>query len=139
MPVGLTISAGELATDGVYVDVDNSYEVVATAEEATHVTLGGNLINVSEAVVLPDVISITSDIAPNPDTLKQLTYINESLTVPRILTGSFFGGAPSKTLDPGEAVTITKTAAGLLFIVSAYENLTGGVGTLIIGSTFTIA
>ena len=67
------------------------------------------------------VIEVAADFSPAIAQLKKQTYINTTANA-YTLTGDWWDGSATKQLDPGEAVTITTTSNGKLFVVSNYEN-----------------
>lgn len=82
---------------------------------------------------------VTADTNVSVLTHGEVIYLNPSLTTAYQLNGSFFGGAPFKVLDPGEAVGITRLNNGELFIVRWYKNPIGsGIGYDIIDITLTV-
>lgn len=85
------------------------------------------------------VTEVTSDLTVEVGELCQRTYMNPVGGTSRSLTGSWWDGSAAKTLAPGQVVTVTLDTAGRHHIVSEFLNeITGGIGTLAIGTTFTV-
>ena len=79
------------------------------------------------------VIEVAADFSPTIAQLKEQTYINTAANA-YTLTGDWWDGSETKQLGPGEAVTITMTSNGKLFVVSNYENqLSSNIGSGNIG------